>query len=45
MGKALGLAAVIVVLAIFLPRLLDAVQTFLLRFFEIAIKVLGNLEH
>lgn len=43
MRKAIGLAAVILVLAVLLPRLLSAVETFLLTFLDKATMVLNAL--
>jgi hypothetical protein len=43
MRKALGLAVIIVVLGVLLPRLLSAVETFLLTFFEKATIVINAL--
>ena len=38
--RALGLAAIIVVMGVFLPRVLEALQTFLLTFFHVATRLL-----
>lgn len=43
MMRAIGLAALIVVLGIFLPKVLAAIQTFLLTFFEKATEVLQSI--
>jgi len=40
MGAAIGLAAMIVVFAVFLPRVLSALEEFLLTFFRTATEIL-----
>lgn len=43
MGRAIGLAAMIVVLGVFLPRVLHAMEGFLITFFGRATDLLNNL--
>jgi len=41
---AIGLAAMIVVVAVFLPRVLSALEVFLLTFLEKATELLGSVQ-
>ena len=44
MGAAIGLAAIIIVLGIFMPSVLHGLETFLLTFFDRATAVLGTID-
>jgi hypothetical protein len=45
MGAAIGLAAIIVVMGVFLPAVLHAFENFLLTFFDIATDLLGDIKN
>jgi len=44
MGAAIGLASLIVVLGIFAPKVLEAIENFLLAFFGKATQLLGQVQ-
>ncbi|KKU52680.1 MAG: hypothetical protein UX72_C0003G0061 [Parcubacteria group bacterium GW2011_GWA2_47_10] len=43
--RAIGLAAMIVVLGVFMPKVLAAIQIFLLQFFQTATVLMQNVQH